>query len=223
MCARAWAMARNHPRSCRKTPNRLAYARTTNGKDDRAMNRNSNVSPAGAALAAAVIAITLAIALVEPVSAQPDPGSRQIREIDRQQRFSELQQLEIDNRMRANPDVPVGQRALIDWGGYITLNYFSIDDRNNNNHTLRQPDFVLYGRANLDAANEVFARARISYQDFSKGDSFDNRGSRWSEVEFERVYYRFDLARYEAAYHGKQIPYNATFQVGRDLVYWANG
>src|SRR5258706_3241885 len=135
MCARAGAMARNHPRSCRKTPNRLAYARTTNGKDDRAMNRNSNVPPAGAALAAAVIAITLAIALVEPVSAQPDPGSRQIREIDRQQRFSELQQLEIDNRMRAKPDVPVGQRALIDWGRELHIHELAIHARDHHQHT----------------------------------------------------------------------------------------
>src|SRR4051812_43467381 len=108
------------------------------GKDDREMNRNRNVSTAGAALSATAIAIALVMGLAESALAQPDPGSRELRQIDRQQRFSELQQLELDNRMRANPDVPIGQRALIDWGGYVTLNYFSIDDRNNNNHTLRQ-------------------------------------------------------------------------------------
>src|SRR5207302_10742028 len=39
----------------------------------------------------------------------------------------------------------------------------------------------------------------------------------------ERGYYRFDLAKYIGAYKGKQVPYNVTFQAGRDLIYWANG
>lgn len=156
-------------------------------------------------------------------TAQQDPSAARLQDLDRQRRFDQLQQLQLDNRMRANEDVPVGQRALIDYGAYITLQYYSIDDRQNNNHTLWQPDFVGYGRINLDAANEVFARFRASYQEFSNGDSFDGRGNQWTNFDLERGYYRFDLAKYEGAYKGKQIPYNLTFQVGRDLVYWANG
>ncbi len=156
-------------------------------------------------------------------TAQTDTGTLQRQTVERQRRFSELEQLQLDNRLRANEDVPAGQRALIDYGGYVTLQYFSIDDRNGNNHGLRQPDFVAYGRLNLDAANEVFARFRTSYQDFNRGDSFTGRGNEWTDFELERGYYRFDLAKYEGAYKGKSIPYNVTFQVGRDLVYWANG
>jgi hypothetical protein len=156
-------------------------------------------------------------------AAQSNTGARQIQDIDRQRRFDELQQLQLDNRLRANQDVPVGQRALVDYGGYLTLQYFSIDDRAGDNHGLLQPDLVLYGRVNLDAANEVFARFRTSYQAFNKGDSFRGRGDEWINPDLERGYYRFDLAKYEGAYHGKTIPYNVTFQVGRDLVYWANG
>jgi hypothetical protein len=166
----------------------------------------------------------LGLALAGMVQAQPDTGAgRALQSIDRQRRFDELQQLQIDNRLRANEDVPIGQRALIDYGAYITAQYFSIDDRNANNHTLWQPEFVAYGRANLDAANEVFARFRASYMYFSPGDSFDGHGNRWTDFDLERGYYRFDLAKYEGAYKGKSIPYNFTGQVGRDLVYWANG
>ena len=155
--------------------------------------------------------------------AQPNMSARPIQDIDRQRRFDELEQLQLDNRLRANQDVPVGQRALIDFGGYVTLQYFSIDDRANDNHGLFQPDLVLYGRVNLDAANEVFVRLRTSYLDFNTGDSFRGRGNEWINPDVERGYYRFDLSKYEGAYHGKTIPYNVTFQVGRDLVYWANG
>lgn len=155
--------------------------------------------------------------------AQTDAASVGLRDIQRQQRFDELQQLQLDTRLRANQEVPPEQRALIDYGGYITLQYLSIDDRENKNHGLRQPDLVLYGRLNLDAANEIFARGRVSYQDFNRGDSFDGRGDQLVDPDIERGYYRFDLAKYMAAYKGRQVPYNVTFQVGRDLVYWANG
>ena len=64
---------------------------------------------------------------------------------------------------------------------------------------------------------------RTSYLDYNRGDSFDARGDRWVSPDIERGYYRFDLARYMGAYKGEQVPYNVTVQLGRDLVYWANG
>jgi hypothetical protein len=163
------------------------------------------------------------LGFVASATGQSNPGARQVQDVDRQRRFDELQQLQLDNRLRANQDVPLNQRALIDYGGYLTLQYFSIDDRAADNHGLFQPELVLYGRVNLDAANEVFARFRTGYQAFNSGDSFRGRGDEWINPDLERGYYRFDLAKYEGAYHGKTIPYNVTFQAGRDLVYWANG
>ena len=168
------------------------------------------------------ISVLWLLALAPLATAQP-AGSRQVRDIERQRRFDELQQLQIDSRLRANEDIPANQRAMIDYGGYLTLQYFSIDDRNGDNHGLRQPELALYGRINLDAANEVFARVRGGYQDFNPGDKFTPRNDHWIDFDLERGYYRFDLAKYQGAYKGKTLPYNMTFQVGRDLVYWANG
>ena len=170
------------------------------------------------------LATVLLMGWIAPAAiAQPDASGRSLQDLQRQQRFDQLQQLQIDNRVRANEDVPAGQRALIDYGGYLTLQYFSVDDRVGNNHGLFQPELGLYGRVNLDAANEVFARFRVGYQDFNAGDQFVRSDNRWINLDLERGYYRFDLAKYEGAYKGKAIPYNVTAEFGRDLVYWANG
>jgi hypothetical protein len=166
------------------------------------------------------------LGLARSASGQPgggDVAARQLQQQQRQQRFDELKQIEVDERLRANQDVPVEQRMLIDYGAYITLQYLSVDDKEGNNHGLRQEDFVMWGRLNLDSANEIFARARASYLGYNPGDSFDGFGSRWVNLDIDRGYYRFDLARYMGAYKGEQVPYNVTAQLGRDLVYWANG
>ena len=120
------------------------------------MKSNTHALRAPPILAAALSLIGIS----GSAAAQPNSAARPIQNIDRQRRFDELEQLQLDNRLRANQDVPVGQRALIDYGGYVTLQYFSIDDRANDNHGLFQPDLVLYGRVNLDAANEVFVNKR---------------------------------------------------------------
>jgi hypothetical protein len=160
----------------------------------------------------------------EGAAAQVDAGSRSVRDVERQRRLDELQRIELENRFRANEEVPLEQRALIDYGGYTTLQYLSVDDRDNNNHGLRQADFYLYGRLNLDGANELFARGRISHYDFNRGDNFFTlQKDGWSDADLDRGYYRFDLSRYNAAYKGTQLPYNVIAQAGRDLVYWGNG
>ena len=164
------------------------------------------------------------ITLLAPVAAsgQFDPTAQQQRELQRQEKFNQLQQLELDNRIRANDQVPIGQRALLDYGVYITAQYLSLDDRAHDNHGLTQYDIVPYARLNIDAANELFIRGRFSYQAFNPGDSFQNRGDQWHN-DLDRGYYRFDLAKAEGAYEGKRIPFDVTIQAGRDLVYWANG
>lgn len=173
------------------------------------------------------LAVATLLIIGTGATAQPAPptgtGASPAQQQQRLERFNELQQLELDNRLRANTDIPPEQRALIDYGGYITFQYLSLDDRQNDNHGLRQGDLVLYGRVNLDAANEVFARARLSYEDFNNGDRFEGSRQDWNSIELERGFYRFDLSKYEAAYKGQQIPWNFTAELGRDLVYWANG
>ncbi len=138
-------------------------------------------------------------------------------------RLRQLQQLEIDQRLRANPDVPPGQRLLIDYGGFASFNYFSIDDNVHNNHGLRQYELVAYTRINLDGAQELFLRGRADYDDYNPGDSFDGFGSRLINPDLDRGYYRFDLQKAQAAYGGGPGPLKLVVEAGRDLAYWANG
>jgi hypothetical protein len=164
--------------------------------------------------ALATLLITCSLA-----SAQANSAS----DLERFNRQQQLQQYELDNRLQINGDVPISERALIDYGGYFSPQYYSIDDANNDNHGLRQYDLVAYLRANFDGANEIFLRGKLEYNDYNPGDSFDGFGSRLLNPDFDRAFYKFDLQQYQSAYHGQQIDGDVAFEGGRDLVYWGNG
>ena len=148
---------------------------------------------------------------------------------DAVQRFQrQLQQVQQSTRVQADPSIPVEQRTLFDYGGFLSLDFFAIDDINQNTHILRDYQIVGYGRLNIDGVHEFFLRARGEYRDFNAGDSFDGEGDEDSG-DIDQAYYRFDLARYLGAYKGGQIGgrnignNNVTATVGRQFVYWANG
>lgn len=149
------------------------------------------------------------------------PACGQPADLERFQR--QLEQIQRDTRTRVNADIPADQRAVFDWGGYLSLNYLSLDDQNGDNHGLRQYDLVGYVSLNLDGVHQFYGSLRGSYRDFNPGDRFSiDEGSGWYG-EFDRGYYRFDLQRYFAAYEGERINFNVVFQGGRQLIYWANG
>src|SRR5688500_15344390 len=144
-----------------------------------------------------------------------------VAQLDRFERQLERQQR--DTRVLVDPSIPPTDRALIDYGGFISASFFSIDDPEGHNHILRQYELVGYGRVNFDGAHELFLRGNTTYFDFDDGDSFDGRGDDWVEPKIERAHYRFDLQRALAAYHGQVIDYNIVAQLGRQLVVWGNG
>ena len=148
-----------------------------------------------------------------PVWAQVD--------LDRFQR--KLGQIQRETRLIAQPDIPIDQRALIDYGGYVTFNFLAADDTNQRTHVLRQTDRNGYLLVNFDGVHEFFLRARSSYRDFNAGDSFDSHGDDLVGPTLDRAHYRFDLQRYVAAYEGRTIPDKLIVQGGRQLVHWANG
>jgi hypothetical protein len=151
-------------------------------------------------------------------AAQSAFGQAEVQRFERQ-----LEQIQRDYRLKINPDVPAGQRALLDYGGYLSLNYLAIDDIQQDTHQLRQYDLVGYARLNIDNVHEFFLRARTSYRDFNQGESFDGEGDEKLPPTIEQAYYRFDLSRYLSAYKGQTSTTNFVFTGGRQFVYWANG
>jgi hypothetical protein len=169
---------------------------------------------ASACLAAGVVAL-----VGPPARGQAVGGGG--ADLERFQR--QLEQIQRDTRLRVDQRIPADQRTLFDYGGYLSLQYLSVDDQNGDNHGLRQYDLVGYAHLNLDGVHEFYGSVRGSYRDFNPGDPFEpSEGSGWYG-EVDRAYYKFDLQRYKAAYSGQRIDYNVTFTGGRQLVYWANG
>jgi len=152
-----------------------------------------------------------------PAGAQV-PGGADLERFQRQ-----MEQIQRDTRLRVDQSIPAEQRTLFDYGGYISLNYLSLDDQNSDNHGLRQYDFVTYARLNIDGVHEFYGSLRGSYRDYNGGDAFSQSEATGWQGDVDRAYYRFDLQRYFAAYKGQKIDYNVTFSGGRQLVYWANG
>ncbi len=142
-------------------------------------------------------------------------------DLQRFERQAEI--LRRDQDARALSDVPVDQRALVDYGGYASFDYYSIDDPSLNNRVLRQYQIVGFVRVNLDNAQELYLRARIGYQDFNDGDSFDGRGDQPIDGDLDRGFYRFDLNSWQIAHGQRPSDLNITAEGGRDLVYWGNG
>jgi hypothetical protein len=141
----------------------------------------------------------------------------------------QLEQIQRDTRLRVDARIPAEQRVLVDYGGYTTFAFISVDDIQQDTHLLGQYDLSVYGRVNIDGAHEFFMRVRTSYRSFGGDgageDEFDDDDNGWQDpaVQIDRATYRFDLARHLAAYNGEQIPGNFIFQGGRQLVHWANG
>ena len=142
-------------------------------------------------------------------------------EVERFQR--QMEEIQREQRTLIDPDVPVDQRTLIDYGGFVSFNFLAIDDIDQKTNILRQTDLNGYLRVNLDGAHEFFLRARTSYRDWNSDVAIDNQGDDWVEPTLDRGTYRFDLQRYMAAYEGEIIPGNIVIQGGRQLVHWANG
>jgi hypothetical protein len=139
-------------------------------------------------------------------------------------RFNQqMEQTEQLTRLQVDQSIPPGDRMLIDYGGYFTAAYVTLDDPTGYNHALRQFELVGYADLNLDGANEFFARFHSLYNDFNPGDAFDGRRDDYVTPRIERAFYRFDLQKSEAAYDGKKINGDVVFTGGRHLVSWANG
>jgi hypothetical protein len=136
----------------------------------------------------------------------------------------QLDQFEYSSRIEANPDIPVGQRLLVDYGGYVSYNYLSDDDPSQNTHILSDTTATAYALLNLDNAQEFFVRGQMDYRDYGIGDDFGGGiEGPGQHSAVQQAYYRFDLQRYLSAYRGVALQEDAAVELGRQTVVWANG
>lgn len=132
--------------------------------------------------------------------------------------------LEDDVRAQMERDLPIDQKIDFDWGGWYNTWFMLFDDGVNSSRTLRRNDFRLWGGLTLDqGAHEFYARMRMSYLDFNRGDSYDGNEDDLDGPNLERGYYQFDLQRAMRAYQGKNTPNNFKLKLGRDLVEFGTG
>ena len=168
--------------------------------------------------------IGLACAAGTALAQSGDPGLERF-----ERRLEQIRREETTRVTEARPadPRPLGGRMLVDYGGYLAFNLLSVDDSEDHNHVLRQYDAIVYGRLNIDQAHEFFVRARASYEDFHRGDSFDGDDEDF-DAELERAYYRLDLKRERAAGAGasdleESLGDGFSVQIGRQLGFWGNG
>jgi hypothetical protein len=118
-------------------------------------------------------AACLVFAMAQTARGQAAPGNPfglgggGAESVERFQR--QLDQIELQTTVKTDTSIPVADRALFDYGGFLSVNYFSFDDPQHDNHGLREYDLVGYARVNIDGVHEFFGRARATYQDYNPG------------------------------------------------------
>lgn len=141
---------------------------------------------------------------------------------NRTERFD--RQLEQDQRSSSlvNDLLSAGERSFFDYGGYLSVDYLSLDDPFGQNHVRRSYELIGYGRLNIDDVHEFFLRTRFRFEEFHVGDSFDGDDEE-TEFQIDQAFYRFDSLRFNTAYRGRTLEEGFVLQAGRQFVYWGNG
>ncbi|HEX3356268.1 MAG TPA: hypothetical protein VHS31_04725, partial [Tepidisphaeraceae bacterium] len=163
---------------------------------------------------ASIIATAL---LISPILRAQPTESGQVERFDRQ-----LESIRRNTRLSINPSVPLSERAYLDYGGYTTFSYLSLDNPSLTNTAFRQIETGVYLDMIFDGTHEFFFRGHLFHRDFNPGDRFNSDGEN-IDGRVDAMFYKFDLAHFESAYQGKETNNDLSIKLGRDLVLWGNG
>ncbi len=160
------------------------------------------------------LATTLVLSGVVPALAQrAEPDAF----LNRQRAIEELIRAEREEL------APLTDTFQADYGGFYSLFFFLYDDGANSSRTFRRHDLRVWTRLGFErGAHEIYARARLSFIDFNRGDQFDDEDD-VEGMNLERGFYKFDLAKAKLAYQGERIGYNVKLKLGRDLTEFGTG
>ena len=162
----------------------------------------------------------LAIFLLGAASALPAEAQSQLpADLGRLER--QLEQVRRDTRLTVDTEAPVGQRTLLQYGAYLSVNYLSLDDSNHNNHTLWQPELVLYGRLDLDRnlfrQNRAFTALGVGIFTYIGSDFFPSTSRRSlliEQVSLPPISYMEDVLYFPVPQSGLNgVPLRLLFKV----------
>lgn len=130
---------------------------------------------------------------------------------------------------------PTEQVFSLEWGGWFTGSYDLFHDNGTIGGTppaitagvherhVGQYDLRLWGRANISRYAEIFARMRLGYVDWERGDSLTSQDSYLDGPNLDRGYVYFDLRNAVEEWQGRRLPWNVDVKVGRQYVEWGSG
>lgn len=128
---------------------------------------------------------------------------------------------------------PGDQPFTFDWGGWFTSSYELFHDNGiisggsilagvHERH-LDQHDLRLWGRVNFQDYAEVYARIRLTYVHWERGDSLDAEDHFWDGPNLDRGWAYFDLQKALRYHQGQTIPWTIDARIGRQYVEWGTG
>ena len=126
------------------------------------------------------------------------------------------------------PDTPVVEQPfLLDWGGIFTYSFamFNTPETGENHRAVHDFDLRAWTRMDVDEVHRVFARGKIDYIQFERGDAF--RRGRNSDIEgpfLDIGFYQADVDRMLKKYLNLDAKgVDATLTVGRQFFYLGRG
>jgi len=136
------------------------------------------------------------------------------------------QQRQIEERIRRSLEehLPPTQKWQIDAGGWFSYYLFLFDDGLNSSRTQRRYDGRLWiGGSGDYGTHEFYARLKLSYIDWNRGDSFDGNEDDAEGPNADRLWYQFDLKQAAKTYGRTDLPFGLKVKVGRQFVEFGTG
>jgi hypothetical protein len=147
----------------------------------------------------------------------------QVRSDRTQSYINQQRQVEEEVRQQLDRNLPISQKVLLDWGGWLGSYVFMFDD-SIKNRTLRRQDVRLWGSLNADQGiHQAYVRLRLSYDDFNHGDSYTGNDDDLEGPNLDRGWYQLDLAKLLRKHGDIDLPFDLTIKGGRDYVMFGTG
>ncbi|MCH8807643.1 MAG: alginate export family protein [Planctomycetes bacterium] len=117
---------------------------------------------------------------------------------------------------------PIDSLVDFQYGGWFDYYVFHFDDGSQQSRLFQRPGLAVWTRLRLDqGAHEFFARMRLTYNYFKRGDEID-RQQDWVGPNFDRAWYQVDVGR-ALRLTDPSDPFQFQVRIGRQEVQFGNG